>query len=162
MNAENDQIIVGAPMPQIGAVRHVHGHVLSVTWAAGTRQGITEDVDLAPAIMQYRVFLPLRGDLDLFAAISLDEGGDVLLWDGGRLDMAATTVERLAEESMTNAAFRAFLERHRLTLDAAGAVLGISRRQAAYYAKDRPVPRLVALACTGYEAREGHSSAGSF
>ena len=61
--------------------------------------------------------------------------------------MAATTVERLAANSMTNAKFREFLERHGLTLDAAGAVLGISRRQVAYYAKDRLIPRLDAGMC---------------
>ena len=65
--------------------------------------------------------------------------------------MAATTVERLAAERMGNADFRAFLSRHRLTLDGAAAALGLSRRQVAYYAKDKPVPRLVALACLGYE-----------
>ena len=72
--------------------------------------------------------------------------------------MAATTVERLAAESMTNTQFREFLERHGLTLDA-GAVLGISRRQVAYYAKDRPIPRLVTLACAGYDAWQAQKAA---
>ena len=94
----------------------------------------------------------MRGDIGLFASVQLGEDGDSLIWDKGRIDMAATTVERLAAESMTNAQFREFLERHGLTLDAAGAVLGISRRQVAYYAKDRPIPRLVTLACAGYDA----------
>ncbi len=53
-------------------------------------------------------------------------------------------------------AFRAFLDRHRLTLDAVSAVLGISRRQAAYFAAgNKPIPRTVALACTGYDAVAG-------
>lgn len=103
-------------------------------------------MDLTPVIMQYGVFQPLRGDIKLFASVQLGEDGDLLIWDNGRIDMAATTVERLAAESMTNAQFRKFLERHSLTLDAAGAVLGISRRQVAYYAKDRPIPQIVALA----------------
>jgi hypothetical protein len=51
------------------------------------------------------------------------------------------------------------LDRHGLTLDAAGAVLGISRRQVAYYAKDRPIPRLVALACAGYDAWQAAKAA---
>jgi len=53
---------------------------------------------------------------------------------------------------MSGDGFKAFLFRNHLTLDAAAAILGISRRQAADFAKDKPVPRLVALACAGYEA----------
>jgi len=60
---------------------------------------------------------------------------------------------------MTNAQFQTFLERHGLTLDAAAAVLGISRRQVAYYAKDRPIPRLVTLACAGYDAWQARKAA---
>jgi hypothetical protein len=159
MSADTDVITVGEPMPRIAAMRHAHDHTLTVTWADGSREGITEDVDLTPVIMQYRVFQPLRGDIGLFASVQLGEDGDSLIWDKGHIDMAATTVERLAAESMTNAQFREFLERHGLTLDAAGAVLGISRRQVAYYAKDRPIPRLVTLACAGYDAWQAQKAA---
>jgi hypothetical protein len=159
MSADADTIIIGDPMPRIASIRHVHAHVVSVTWAEGPRAGITDEVDLAPVIKLHRTFLPLRDNLPLFAAIQLADDGNVLTWDGGRIDMAATTVERLAQESMTNAEFSRFLDRHRLTLDAAGAVLGLSRRQVAYYAKDRPIPRLVALACAGYEARQAREAA---
>jgi len=159
MSADNDIITVGEPMPRIAGIRHVHDHVVSVTWADGPRQGITENVDLTPVIMQYRFFQPLRGDIGLFASVQLGEDGHMLVWDNGRIDMAATTVERLTSESMTNAQFQAFLERHGLTLDAAAAVLGISRRQVAYYAKDRPIPRLVTLACAGYDAWQARKAA---
>ena len=83
------------------------------------------------------------------------EDGTALSWDGGRIDMAATTVERLGRETMSSEDFRTFLLRNKLTLDAAAASLGISRRQVAYYARGKPVPRLVALACAGYEATRG-------
>jgi hypothetical protein len=159
MSAAIDIITVGEPMPRIASVRHAYDHVVSVTWAEGSREGITEDVDLTPVIMRYRVFQPLRGDIKLFASVQLGEDGASIIWDNGRIDMGATTIERLAAESMTNAQFREFLERHGLTLDAAGAVLGISRRQVAYYAKDRPIPRLVTLACAGYDAWEAQKAA---
>ncbi len=55
--------------------------------------------------------------------------------------MAATAVERLAEEAMTNAELEAWL-----------AALGLGRRMVIYYAKDRTIPRYIALACRGYEA----------
>jgi hypothetical protein len=159
MSAEADSVTVGEPMPRIAGIRHAHEHVVSVMWADGPRKGMTENVDLAPVVMQYRIFQPLRADIELFSSVRLGEDGDTLVWDEGRIDMAATTVERLAAESMTNTQFRSFLERHGLTLDAAGAVLGISRRQVAYYAKDRPVPRLVALACAGYDAWQARKAA---
>jgi hypothetical protein len=154
-----DIVTIGNPMPLIAGIRHAHEHFVSVTWADGLRKGMTENVDLAPVIMQYRIFQPLRVDVELFASVQLSEDGDTLVWDEGRIDMAATTVERLAAESMTNAQFRSFLDRHGLTLDAAGAVLGISRRQVAYYSKDRPIPRLVALACAGYAAWQAEKAA---
>ena len=47
---------------------------------------------------------------------------------------------------MTSADFRAWLERHKFTYDAAAAQLGISRRLVAYYASKRHVPRYIALA----------------
>ena len=159
MSVEADIVTVGDPMPRIAGVRHAHAHVISVTWADGLRKGMTENLDLAPIIMQYRIFQPLRTDVELFASVQLGEDGDTLAWDDGRIDMAATTVEWLAAESMTNAQFRSFLDRHGLTLDAAGAVLGISRRQVAYFAKDKPVPRLVALACAGYDAWQAQKAA---
>ena len=46
-------------------------------WSA---EGITEDVDLTPVIMQYRVFQPLRGDIGLSASVQLGEDGDLLIW----------------------------------------------------------------------------------
>lgn len=142
---------VGPPMPRLAAVHGAEGFRVAVVWAAGKRAGRQEIVDLAPQIMRYRLFAPVRNDPALFAALRLVDDGTVIAWTDD-IDMAATTVERLAEETMTNADFRQFMERHRLTLDAAAATLGIGRRQAAYYAKDKPVPRLVALACAGVEA----------
>jgi lambda repressor-like predicted transcriptional regulator len=52
---------------------------------------------------------------------------------------------------MTNADFAGFLKRNGLSLDAAAIQLGVSRRLVAYYAKDRPVPRYIALACKAIE-----------
>jgi hypothetical protein len=51
-----------------------------------------------------------------------------------------------------NKAFIAWRKRNGLTLDAAAAALGLSRRTMAYYSKgNRPVPDHVILACTGWE-----------
>jgi hypothetical protein len=151
MNAENESLAIGAPMPRLSAIHHAGGFTVCVVWAEGERAGIAETIDLAPQIMRFRLYAPLRADPALFAAVHLTDDGTVVAWTDG-IDMAATTVERLAQENMTNAQFRTFIARHKLTLDGAAAMLGIGRRQAAYYAKDKPVPRLVALACAGVEA----------
>ncbi|HUJ83957.1 MAG TPA: MucR family transcriptional regulator, partial [Candidatus Acidoferrales bacterium] len=83
-----------------------------------------------------------------FQTVHIVEGGAAIAWgDGDEIDIAATTVERLADESMTPADFSAFLQRHSLSFDAAAAQLGISRRLVAYYVKEREIPRYIALAC---------------
>jgi hypothetical protein len=154
-----DAIRVGKPMPRIATVRPAPGLAVAVTWAAGPRVGQTDIVDLAPIVMTLRFYAPLRHDPALFATVATTEDGSALSWDQGKIDMAATTVERLTREAMSPEDFRSFLTRHHLTLDATAAILGISRRQAAYFAKGRPVPRLVALACAGYEARRAELAA---
>jgi hypothetical protein len=152
MNATDDAIKVGAPLPRIASAHAADGLSVVVTWANGPRAGCTETVDLSPIAMTLRFYVPLRNNAELFLTVAAEEDGSALSWDGGRIDMAATTVERLAREAMSEEDFRAFLSRHHLTLDVVAAILGISRRQAAYFAKGKPVPRLVALACAGYEA----------
>src|SRR5262249_44181159 len=118
-----------------------------------------ETVDLAPIIMTYRFFRPLRTDRALFETVRVEGWGSAISWNDGQIDMAAASIERLARESMTPGDFRAFLAPHHLSLDAAAAIPGLARRQAAYFAKDKPIPRLVALACAGYEARHGDIAA---
>lgn len=152
MSATDDAIQVGDRLPRIANVRPEGGLAVAVTWASGLRAGRTDIVDLAPIVMTLRFYGPLRHDNALFAGVTIAEDGSALSWDNGRIDMAASTVERLAREAMSGDDFKAFLSRNHLTLDAAAAILGISRRQAAYFAKGKPVPRLVALACAGYEA----------
>jgi hypothetical protein len=155
MSGADNALHVGEPMPRIASVQPAGELSVSVTWGAGIRAGRTDVVDLAPVIMTLRFYAPLREDLSLFASVTVIEDGTALSWDGGRIDMAATTVERLGRETMSSEDFRTFLLRNKLTLDAAAASLGISRRQVAYYARGKPVPRLVALACAGYEATRG-------
>jgi hypothetical protein len=121
---------------------------LRVTWSRGSYKGTTTEVDIAPLIYSKKIFAPLRNDPALFQTVHNVERGAAIAWgDDDKIDMAATTVERLADESMTPADFSAFLQRHSLSLDAAAAQLGISRRLVAYYAKERAIPRYIALAC---------------
>lgn len=151
----SDLVEAGPPLPRLQEARPLEPYRLRVLWSAGRRIGREEEVDLAPVIQSHRYFRPLRSAPQGFARLRLEDEGATLVWEEGGLEMASATVERLAEEGMDAAAFAAFLARNRLTYDAAAAVLGLSRRQVAYYAAaEKPVPRLVALACRGYEAQK--------
>jgi len=143
----------GVEMARIKVIRALEPYILEVTWAEGGRAGMTDRVDLAPAVLSYKIYRPLRNDPELFRTARLEEDGDVVAWDGVDLEMTADLVETLADQIMTPKGFRQFLERNNLTQDAAGAILGRSRRQIGYYLTIGPIPRVIALACYGYEAR---------
>ncbi len=146
--SETERIRVGEPMPSIEKVAASDATRVLVTWGSGSRKATATDVDLAPLIYSRKVLAPLRNDPSLFQTVHIVEGGAAIAWgDGDEIDIAATTVERLADESMTPADFSAFLQRHSLSFDAAAAQLGISRRLVAYYVKEREIPRYIALAC---------------
>lgn len=143
-----DTINVGDPMPLLSSVAHHDGMKVAVSWRSGLRADKADIVDLAPAIMTYKIYRPLREDPELFKSVHLTADGTAIAWgDDDAIDMAATTIERLAEETMEPSEFRAWLERAGLTYEAASAQLGISRRLVGYYASERQVPRYIALAC---------------
>jgi hypothetical protein len=152
MNA-TEIIDTGLPMARIASICVVGPSRLEITWAEGNRAGRSESVDLAPVIGSYRIYKPLRDNPALFATAKVIEDGDAIGWDAADLDMSADLIETVAEEEMTPAEFAAFLKRNGLTQEAAAALLGRSRRQIGYYLSRGPVPRVVALACFGYEAR---------
>jgi hypothetical protein len=73
----------------------------------------------------------------------------------GTIDMSAEFIEDIANEAMTPQDFVRFLRRNDLTEEEAAALLGYSRRQIGNFVSTGPIPRVVALACYGYEARSG-------
>jgi len=85
-------MVVGRPLPKIEAVRPVEGLSVEVRWDGGE----TETVDLAPAIRDFRHFSSLRHDRELFETVCVSHWGRGIEWGGGLIDMAASTVERLA------------------------------------------------------------------
>jgi plasmid stability protein len=134
--------------------------VVAVRWAAGKRHGRDDVVDLSPLIDTLRFYAPLRKSPALFETAHLIDDGYAVAWGGDdAIDMSAESVERLAEEAMTSTDFGAFLERHALTHQAAAAVLGRSKRQIENYLQtEHIIPRVVVLACYGYEARRESAS----
>jgi hypothetical protein len=73
----------------------------------------------------------------------------------GTFDMSAESIEDIANGAMTPQDFARFLRRNDLTEEEAAALLGYSRRQIGNFVSTGPIPRVVALACYGYEARSG-------
>lgn len=142
--SETDVVTIGNALPRIRSVTAHEGYRVAVTWEDGARSV----VDLAPLVLSMKFYAPLRNDADLFKTVHVTDHGNAVAW-GSRdeIDMAATSVRRLAEETMTPHDFKAFMKRHGYTLDSVAAELGISRRQAAYYSSERGVPRYIALAC---------------
>ncbi len=153
MSGTDGRVGAGAPIPKIATVTAGAPHVVTVTW----RDGRTDVIDLAPTIVAYKVFRPLRDDPARFAAVSVDEHGSAIVWSDG-MDLANYTLDRLARVSrpMSREDFRAWMKRNGLTLDTAAPVLGISRRQAAAYSSgEKTIDRATKLACRGYDAIMG-------
>ena len=150
-----EMIDSGLAMPRLAALRVAGPSQLELVWAEGARAGRTETIDLAPLLGSYKIYRPLRSNAALFATAQLSEDGEVVAWAGENLEMTAEMIEHLAEQEMTPADFASFLARNKLTQQAAGALLGRSRRQIGYYLERGPVPRVVALACRGWEAMRG-------
>jgi len=141
-------------MPVIAAVQALKAPEVSVTWGEGARAGAIETINLAPLIASLKFYRRLRKDRALFATAHVTDDGNAIAWGDGSIDMSATAIQRLAEESMSAVDFKAFLGAHQLTQDAAAAILGRSRRQIANYLATDRIPRVVGLACYGYAARK--------
>jgi len=126
---------------------------LAVHWDDGTRDAI----DLAPVIAAHPALAPLA-DPELFHRIHVPEDGWSIEWPACGIDFGAPQLRRWADEqagrAMPREKFRAWVDRHAFTLDAAAEALGLSRRMIAYYLSgEQPVPKTVMLATEGYDRR---------
>jgi len=148
--SQDDTIAFGTPLPRLRTVAPSEGLAVHVSW----EDGRSEDIDLAPVILGFKVFRPLREDRALFESVRLGDFGSSIVWTDD-MDLAAYTLERLAESRhvMSVVEFREWMKRNHLTLDTAAPVLGISRRTAAAISSgERPMDLTTTLACRGYEA----------
>ncbi len=149
-------IIDNRPMPRIASVEVRDHKRIRVAWSTGARAGTTDVVDLSPLIDKFKLYAPLRADRKLFASFKLVDNGSSLEWSDGEIDMAATSIERLAEEQMTFNDFADFLAQNNLTRAEAAVEFGRSLRTIQEYLveSDDPLPRMLVLACRGYEYRK--------
>jgi hypothetical protein len=124
---------------------------LAVTWDDGHRA----EIDLTPILAAHPKLRPIV-DPDSFPVRS--EDGWSIEWLPSGIDLGSPQLRRWADEqsgeAMSAAAFRAWVERNGLTLDAAAEALGLSRRTVAYYLSgELPVPKTVMLATEGVDGR---------
>ncbi|MCF8168713.1 MAG: DUF2442 domain-containing protein [Rhodoferax sp.] len=144
--------------PNITAVTATGDKTLSITWASGK----TDQVVLGDLIADLAGLEPLDNAVT-FAAVKVGEDGWSLLWPTGA-EIGTDTLWRIAREQSLEATpiaeFSAWRQRNQLSLSDAALALGITRRMVSYYEAGRYViPRMVGLACKGWELeRESRTS----
>ena len=99
-----------SPMPKLASVKAYGTSSIRVTWKTGPRARKSETVDLSPLIFSFKFYKPLRADAKLFRNVELIDGGEAIAWGNRDIDMAATSIERLAEEAMTSTHLRKFIK----------------------------------------------------
>jgi len=122
----------------------------------GWDDGRTAAIEFAALVQTHAALAPL-GDPADFDRVQLSDDGWSLEWPSG-IDFGTAQLRRWADEQageiMSPGDFRAWIDRHELTLDEAARALGLSRRTIAYYRSgEQPVPKTVLLATEGYSAR---------
>jgi hypothetical protein len=103
-------------------------------------------------------------DPSVFASVAVDDWGHGITWPPLDQGVDVATLVRLHKEQTGQAfpveAFNAWMERNHLSLTAAARALGLTRRAILYYhGGHHPIPRVVGLACTGWEAMQRGSAA---
>lgn len=122
----------------------------------GWDDGLVAPVDLGYVIDTHKALAPLKKKVE-FARVALSSDGWSLEWPCG-IDFGAEQLRRWADEQageiMRVADFRAWMDEHGLTQEAAAQALGLSRRMIAYYLSgEKVIPKTVMLATEGWAGR---------
>ncbi len=138
---------------KIESVAVIGDKQLEIAWDDGR----VAPVDLGEAIAAHKVLAPLKKKSE-FAGVRVSTDGWSLEWPSG-IDFGAPQLRRWADEQsgevMRVADFRAWMDEHELTQEAAAQALGLSRRMISYYLSgEKPIPKMVMLATEGWAARE--------
>ncbi len=96
-------------------------------------------------------------DPAFFSRLTRDEWGHGLDWPGG-IDLGADNLYELCRDQAglpTATEFDRWMQRNNLSLAKAAETLGMTRRMIAHYRTgSRPIPKVVGLACKGWEAEQ--------
>jgi hypothetical protein len=132
-------------------------HALEIAWATGE----VLRVDVSRLLRRFKLYEPLRNPRT-FRRAHTDSWGHAVVWPGD-INISADTLYELARGQAGEwgpEKFDAWMQRNQLSLTAAADALDMTRRMIApYRTGSRPIPRVVALACEGWEARQRRRAA---
>ncbi len=114
-------------------------------------------VDMSDVARRLQAFSALENSTE-FATAKVADFGWTLEWDcGASLDSDRLIELALEQAGMTeNVYFRRWQDAHGLSLTDAANAIGLTRRTVSQYRTGaRPVPRIVGLACKGWELEHG-------
>jgi len=117
-------------------------------------------VDLADLVNRLDVFAALENATE-FSTAKVADFGWTLEWDcGASLDSDRLIEMALEQTGMSdNVSFRRWQDSNNLSLADAANAIGLTRRTVSQYRTGaRPVPRIVGLACKGWEAERRQSN----
>lgn len=141
--------------PRIEVVAAIDPMRLQITWSTGE----CYVVDLAEPIQRLKVLAPLQ-EPTLFARARVGEWGHSVVWND-EIDLGADRLyERCKEQAgeLSPKQFDIWMKQHHLSLTTAADALGLSRRMIAHYRTgSRPIPKVVHLACKGWEVQQAVS-----
>lgn len=137
---------------KIESVAVIGDQRLEIAWD----DGHVAPVDFTEVIAAHKALM-LLNKKSAFARVRVSADGWSLEWPSG-VDFGAQQLRRWADEqageAMRVADFRAWMDAHDLTQEAAAQALGLSRRMIAYYLSgEKPIPKTVMLATEGWAAR---------
>ena len=141
--------------PRIDTARVTGDLKLEIGWSTGE----TLPVDLSD--LAQPPFDALRTP-DFFARMTRDEWGHGLDWPDG-LGLGADRLYELSRRQAglpTASEFNDWMQRNGLSLASVAESLGMTRRMIAHYRTgSRPIPKVVGLACLGWESRKRRRAA---
>jgi hypothetical protein len=115
--------------------------------------GATMDIDMSTIVSKHAFMQPLN-DPSIFSMVRVDSSGNNIIWND-EINFAGDNLRAEGTEQMGGISHERiwnWMDRNKLTLDAAAKALGISRRMLAYYRNgEKPIPKYVWLACLGWE-----------
>ena len=133
------------------AVKALADHTLALTFADGEQLR----VDVKPIIKRHPTLRELASPA-VFKRAKVGEWGGSVTWGADELELAADNLRARAIEQAGGVSHEFivnWMAKNQFTLDTAAEALDISRRMLAYYRSgEKPVPRVVALACMGWSA----------
>jgi hypothetical protein len=140
-------------LPLLRSIKVLNLYRVELAWVGGPKV----EIDLAPHILRYAIYRPLRDNLEAFRKVKVIDHGVAVAWPEYGLDISADAISALyLSQVLIPGEFGVRLKKLGLSFDAAAAMFEISRRQIAYYAAgEKPIPRHIVLALRGLEAEMG-------